>query len=212
MLGFAGGAGGKGSERGSLGDRVGALDPDQVALGLLRVESHHDFFGARREEVQADVVRREGKPPAAAIDEDGQLDLGRAPVIEQLVERGLDGAAGEKDVVNQDDGRAMHVARDLRGRKLLWNRMAPDVVAVKGDVDCADAGRNIAVECFERSVQAPGELDAAVGDAKEEKGFSSAMTFGNGFGEPLDGGLYFFGADGLVFGHEARLWRSDEAR
>ena len=61
-------------------------------------------------------------------------------MVEELVESGLDGPAGMKDVVDEDDGRAIDVEGDKGRRLLLGDRVAADVVAVEGDVDRAGGG------------------------------------------------------------------------
>src|SRR5690606_30762630 len=104
-----------------------------------------------------------------------------ATVVEQFVERGFDGATGKKHVVHQNHGRAVHVGRDGSWRKLLGNRIATDVVAMKGDIESAHFGR---VQPFG---DAAGEGDAAVGDPEQNQVGSYAMAFGNGLGEPVDG-------------------------
>lgn len=79
----------------------------------------------------------------------------------------------------------MHIDGDLSGRELLWDRMTADVVAVKRNIQCADAGVG------KLGGEAVRQHDAAVGDP-EEKDFSClGVAFPDGDGEPLNGGVYF---------------------
>jgi hypothetical protein len=52
---------------------------------------------------EADVISVDGKLAAAAIEEHGQFDTGWASEIGQFIKGGPDGAAGVKDVVEEDD-------------------------------------------------------------------------------------------------------------
>ena len=90
--------------------------------------------------------------------------------------------------------------------------MTTDVVAVKGDVQCPGAGGDSGSKRCEGCVQPAGEFDSAVGDPEKKDGLPVAMALGNGLGETLNRSPDLFRADGLVFGHEARLWRSDVTR
>ena len=79
----------------------------------------------------------------AAVGEHGELDAGRAPVLEQRVDRGADRAAGVEDVVDEDHGRALELEVELRSRddRLRAGGAAVadvDVVAVEGDVELAE--------------------------------------------------------------------------
>jgi hypothetical protein len=47
---------------------------------------------------------RMGRSLMAAVDEDGEADLGGAADIGESVEGGADGASGEEDIVDEDDG------------------------------------------------------------------------------------------------------------
>lgn len=126
MIGRTGGNGGPGCG--------GRLDADGVALRGLGVEGDDDLFGGRRGEREAGVVGGDRHEAAAAVDEDGELDLGGAAVVEEFVEGGFDGAAGKEDVVDEDHGGAVDVGRDVRGGELLRDGMAEDIVAVEGDI------------------------------------------------------------------------------
>ncbi len=75
----------------------------------------------------------------AAVDQHRELDLRRAAVVEDLVDRGADGAAGVEDVVDDHDRAA--VDRELELARVDDRRARPErseVVAVEADVDEAE--------------------------------------------------------------------------
>src|SRR5438093_52689 len=76
---------------------------------------------------EGDVVGGDGPEPAAAVDQRGEFDCGRAAMIEQLVERRLHRAAGKQDIVHENDGGAIHIGGDVRGKKFLRDRIPADV-------------------------------------------------------------------------------------
>ncbi len=115
-------------------------DGDRVAGRIFFVEGDDDFFFGGGRERETDVVGGDGEAVVAAVDEDGEFDLGGAAVIEKLVEGGLDGAAGEEDVVDEDDDGAVDVGGEDGGGELFRDRVAADIVAVKGDVEGAGLG------------------------------------------------------------------------
>jgi hypothetical protein len=90
--------------------------------------------------------------------------------------------------------------------------MVADIVAMEGDVDRTSPRRDRAVERIESGVQPAGEFDTTVGDAEQQNRLAIAVALGNGFGQPLNRSPDFIRADGLVFGHETRLWRPDVTR
>ena len=81
---------------------IAAFDDDAVAAVDLG-EQHADRLALAGREVLADVVGPDRQLAVAAVDQDGELDRARAAEVGQRVERGADGAAGEQDVVDQDD-------------------------------------------------------------------------------------------------------------
>ena len=104
------------------------------------LEPHVDPLLARGRQVLADVVGADRQLAVAAVAEHGELDPLRAAVIEERVDRGAHGAAGEEHVVDEDDGPAGEVEVDVRGMddRLRRGRLGADVVAVEGDVEVAD--------------------------------------------------------------------------
>ena len=137
----------------------------------------------------------------AAVDEDGEFDFGGAAVVEEFVESGLDGAAGEKDIVDQDDVGAVDVGREHGGRELFGDGITADVVAVKGDVDDAGKGFEPGGEGGEAGGETVGEENAAVGDAEENQTRIGAVSGDDGLGDLIDGGVNVFSAESFGRGH-----------
>ena len=114
----------------------------------------------------------------AAVAEDRELHPLRAAVVEERLDRGAHGAAGEEDVVDEDDGAAGEVEVDVGGvdDRLRGGRLGADVVAVEGDVDVADRQLG-AGQLAEQGVQAAGEQGAAGVDADDRRGRSGSGFF-----------------------------------
>ena len=92
----------RGAHRRRLADR------DLVeAVDLL--EPHVDALVAGGRQVLARVVGPDRQLAVAAVGEDRELDPLRPPVVEQRLDRRADGAAGEQDVVDEDDRAAVGV-------------------------------------------------------------------------------------------------------
>lgn len=107
-------------------------------------------------------------------------------MVEEFVERGVDGASGEEHVIDQDDVGVIHVKGDEGGGEFLGDGVTADVIAVKRDVDGAY------LRGFEAGSKAAGEFDAAIGNAEEDKFlFVRPMMSTNGIGELVDGLMKF---------------------
>src|SRR4051812_22196134 len=68
----------------SCGFRIGQHQREFSGIVAYQPEE----LSARHGQGAADVLRRDRQLPLAAVDQDGELDLARAPVIEQLVHSG----------------------------------------------------------------------------------------------------------------------------
>lgn len=176
-------------------------DGDAVAGGILAVEGDDDFLGGGGGHGKADVVGGDGHEVVATVDEDGEFDLRGAAVVEEFVECGLDGAAGEEDVVDEDDVGAVDVGREHGGRELFGDRIAADVVAMKGDVDDAGEGFELGGEGDQAGGKAAGEENPAVGDTEKNETGIGAVSGDDGLGDLVDGGVNIFGADSFGRGH-----------
>ena len=153
--------------------RLGA-DRDLVdPVGLL--EADEDALVARGRQVLADVVGADRELAVAAVGEHGELDPGRAAVVEQGVDRRPHGAAGEEDVVDEDHGAAVEVEVEVGGvdDRLGAGLAAGEVVAVEGDVEVAERHLG-AGELADERVQAAGEDGAAGVDADQRQRRSAA--------------------------------------
>ena len=98
----------------------------------------------------------------AAIDQRRQHDPGRPAVVEQFVDGGARGAAGVQHVVDQQDGGAVDVERDLGRLDLGRQALLGVVVAVERDVDEAEP-----LAQLQRRRQALGQPGAAGADADD---------------------------------------------
>ncbi len=134
------------------------VEPQGKLPGVVPVEAQH--LALRDRERRAAVLRADRQLPLAAVDERHQRDRLRPAVVEQLVHRGPDGAAGVEDVVDEEELPVGDVERNLaRLHRLVEARLAV-VVAVERDVEPAE--RDLEPEL---AVQALGEPGAAGVDA-----------------------------------------------
>lgn len=169
-------------------------DGDRIAGGFLIVEGDDDFLVGIRGEVQADVIGGNGEAVVPAVDEDGEFDFGGTAVVEQFIERGFDGAARKKHIVDEDDRGAIYVGGEDGWGELFRYGVAADIVAVKGDVEDARFRAEL-------SGEATGQGDAAIGDAEEQQFAVSRVPGRDGFGEGRDGGVNFVGTDDFGGSH-----------
>jgi hypothetical protein len=102
----------------------------------------------------------------APVDEGCQLDAARAPVVEERLDRGAGGPAGEEDVVDEHHGAGAQVEVEVRG--VDDRRLGPlaDIVAVEGDVDVPQR-HLVAGELADERMQAAGDDRAAGVDADQ---------------------------------------------
>lgn len=122
-------------------------------------------------------------------------------MVKELVEGRFDGPTREQHVVDQNDRRSIYVDRYVSWRELLRNRVLADIVAVKRDVECADAAVG------EESSEALGQDDAPVGDAQKDEPPFLRMPRPNAFDDPLNGGVDFVCIYAASVRHEDALCR-----
>src|SRR5262249_42668105 len=108
------------------------FDFDDLDVG--RLDDSADEFGFDREFA------------VAAIDQDEELDAGRAAVVEEGVEGGSDGAAGVEYVVHQDDVLAGDFELNVGSAYDRLDIDGAEIVAI--EVDIEDAHGDLAI--FER--------------------------------------------------------------
>ena len=106
----------------------------------------------------------------AAIGEDGELDAGGSPVVEEGVDRRAHRATRVEHVVNQDDGAAGEVEVEMRvvDNRRVAGLPALDVVAIEGDVEIAE-GHVGAGELADQGMQAATDHRSARVDADQRQ-------------------------------------------
>ncbi len=114
----------------------------------------------------------------AAVDEDGELNSRRAPVVEEGVDRRPHGAPGEEHVVDEDDRATVRIEVEMGAvhDRLRPRLAARDVVAIEGDVEVAERHLG-AGELADQRVQAAGEDGAARVDAYDRHGVVAGVLF-----------------------------------
>src|ERR687888_208840 len=157
-----------------------------------------DALLARGREVLADVVGADRQLAVAAVDEHGELHARGPAVVEEGVDRGPDRAPRVEHVVDEDDRAALERELELRGaddRLRVERRLAAahlDVVAVEGDVDRAERGRDPGA-LLDQPPQALRERHAAGVDADERDVVEVGVPFDDLVGDPgerpVEGGL-----------------------
>ena len=108
---------------------VGTPELDPVVAAVDLREPHPHVFGRPGRQVLADEVGADRQLAVAAVDEHRELHRARPAELEQRVERGAGGAAGEQHVVDEHDDLAGDVGH--LGRAERRDRPQPDVVAVE---------------------------------------------------------------------------------
>lgn len=153
------------------------------------MEDNGDFFVGAGVDHEAGVVGGDREGAAAAIHEDGQLDLGGAAVVKKFIESGFHGATGLEHIVDENDGGTGDIDGDEGGSEFLGDGLSPDVVAVEGDIDDAGAGTfALRVVFAEEELKAGGDVDAAVGDAEQDEVLAGlgGVSGGDGGGELVE--------------------------
>src|SRR5690606_322393 len=118
---------------------LGRLDDGDGVLAAVDVrEGDLHPLVTRGRQVLADVVRADGQLAVPAVDEDGELDPGRAAEVVDRVEGGADRAPGVEDVVDEDDGGAVDPAGGQLGAEQGAGGLGAQVVAVHRDVERAE--------------------------------------------------------------------------
>ena len=88
----------------------------------------------------SEVIGRDGQLAVSTVDEDGKLDAGGTAVVDEFVEGGADGAAGEKDIVKEDDVRSLDREGKVGAADGSNRAKVVEVVAVEGDIEGAERG------------------------------------------------------------------------
>src|SRR5690606_8024922 len=128
------------------------------------------------------VVGLDGELAAPTVDQHGELDALWPAVVQDGVEGGSNRAAGEQDVVHQDDAAPRDRDRELGRADARVGQGGRRVVAVQGDVDGAEGDR--ALELPQVLREDLGDGHAAAADADQQQVFDSAVTLDDLPGDP----------------------------
>jgi hypothetical protein len=120
----------------------------------------------------------------AAIDQYGELDLAGAAVVRNGIERGADGPAGEKNVIDEDDGGIIEWYIDLAALEFRVFAEMAEVIAVERDIE--DAEVDFAIILGEERAEALGDFIATTADADDGEGLAGMASL-DGLGEGFDG-------------------------
>ena len=108
----------------------GDLD-GRTAVYYLAIQA--DVLVAGRGNVLSNEIRADGKLAMSAVNKDGELDALGATKVHNGVQGGTDGAAGIKDVVDQNNALSINIERNL-GLVNLGGNMGKEVVAIEADI------------------------------------------------------------------------------
>ncbi len=188
--------------RGLLGADLSS-DADFVAAVRLRHVDLDDLL-ARCRHVLAHVVGADGQLAMAAVDQDGQADGPRPPEVDQGIHRAANGSAGIQHVVDEDDRGAVEVEGQVRALDdgLLGDQR--EVVAVEGDVECADGDAH-ALVFLDRVSDPPRERYAAPLDADEGQVLRTRLLLDDLVGDPDDSSPDLIVRHDLAVGHRMTL-------
>jgi hypothetical protein len=142
-----------------------------------------------------------------AVGDHRQLHQRRAPVVEQGVDRGPDGAPGVEDVVHEDHRALLDV--EVEDRVADHRERAPadaDVVAVEGDVHAAERRRGARV-LADQAGQALGERHPSGVDADERELLGVAVPLHDLVGDAGDRAAELVSRDQLSLVHRAQRRR-----
>lgn len=80
-----------------------------------------------------------------------EFHLGRPAIIQQGIQGRFDGTAGEKHIIDEDDGLFLYSkgkVHDIRGHNVL-----SDIIPVKGNIQLTVLNSGIGLQCFDRVQQ-----------------------------------------------------------
>ena len=163
------------------------------------MQGNDDFLTVGGRYDQARVIRGERQPAATSIDEDSELDFGGAAMVEQFIQCRFDGTPREQNIIDQNDGRAIHIDGDLGGSELLGDGIAPDVIAMERNIECTDP------RILEFGADPLSEENSAIGDTQEEKLGIRWVTLSYAGDKTLDRGLNVGRRDTFRCRHENPL-------
>jgi hypothetical protein len=166
------------------------------------VEADFDDFGVSGLHGAADVLGFNGHFAMAAIDEDAKGHALGTAQVEEAVHGGTDGAAGVKDIVDEDQVHGIH-GESYVGRleDSLWSDFG-EVIAIKRDIECADGNFN-AIDATHGLSDTFGQRYTATTDADESEILCAAALLDNLVSEALQRAVDFRGGHKLTFFDDA---------
>jgi hypothetical protein len=102
---------------------------------------HADVLMGLDVQAQTAEIGGDWQFPAVTFGQDDQQDPLWATKIEELIEGGPNGAAGEQDIIDQDDVSTVDTNGQLRGPHLRVHPDPGEVVSVKGDIQTPEGVR-----------------------------------------------------------------------
>ena len=153
-----------------------------------------------RGEVLAHEVGTDRQLAVAAVDEDRELDRAGPAELGERVHRGADGAARVEHVVDEHHDPAGDVDGDLGGAR-GGHRAEADVVAVEGDVECADRDLEV-LELRDGGGEAAGDGETPGVEAHEHHVVGTTVALHDLVGDP---GLRTAEVAGVEHAHATRV-------
>src|SRR5208282_996081 len=165
-------------------------------------ETHFDDFRLASLHGAADKLGFNRHFAMAAVDEHAERNALRAAEIEETVHGGADGAAGVKDVVDEDEVHAIHAESNVGGLENSLGRDFREVVAIKrniqradGDIDAVDTAHGLRYALCQRY--------AAATDADQGEMLGAATLLDNLMGQASQGAVDLRGGHQLGFFDDA---------
>ncbi|MCY1455893.1 hypothetical protein D9M71_730650 [compost metagenome] len=112
----------------------------------------------------ADHIRPDRQFAGIQVEQADQGHTGRTAIVEQFVEGGTDGASAHQHVVDQHQVLAFDLERQVGRANLRVQAVLAEVVAVEGNVECAQGG--VAAQFFKQCL---GDPDTTGADADETR-------------------------------------------
>ena len=137
-------------------------------------------------DVLPDEIGLDGKLPVTAVHHHRELDAGGATEVHERIECGTDGAAGEEDIVNEDDLLPSDVIEDVRGLQLRLLQTTAEVIAIERDIETADGNGGV-FHLRDLGSDAACEEITARTDADDAKRCGTFVPFEDLVGESVDG-------------------------
>ena len=129
-----------------------------------------------RRHVLADKIRADWQLPVAAVDEYGELDGLRTAHVDDGIESSANRAARVEHIVDEHDGLARDVDRQLRLMDNRLIRKGGKVIAVERNVENADR-RLLSLDMLDIRRDALGDRNTARADADDDDVIDALVAF-----------------------------------